>query len=386
MLGQLVIVSVLNFRNLRHRFWESLVIVIGMACVSGVLLSMLSMTEGLLDAYHRNVDPRTVIVVARAAVWENASSIPRDQARIVMSAPGIATASDGQPVADAGVIAWVPARFKKNGGITTIPLRTFGPKGAMLRPNFHIVAGRMFRPGAHELIAGAMAGSRYAGMALGDKVILPDGEWPIVGIFQTGDLLDGQLVGDTESVMPTLRHKAFNSVLARLQSPAAYTTFRRAMTANPLLTVDVMPLADWNARASSQFVAFSRIIVYGAGSILAVGALFGCFNTMYAAVESRGREIATLRALGYGGLPIAASVILEAAALAVAGALIGAAMAWLLYDGVESGWGDTAFRLVVSPAMAGIGVLWAMVVALLGGLMPSIQAARWSVAEALRAR
>ena len=386
MLGQLVIVSVLNFRNLRHRFWESLVIVIGMACVSGVLLSMLSMTEGLLDAYHRNVDPRTVIVVARAAVWENASSIPRDQARIVMSAPGIATAPDGQPVADAGVIAWVPARFKKNGGITTIPLRTFGPKGAMLRPNFHIVAGRMFRPGAHELIAGAMAGSRYAGTVLGDKVILPDGEWPIVGIFQTGDLLDGQLVGDTESVMPTLRHRAFNSVLARLQSPAAYATFRHAMTANPLLTVDVMPLADWNARASSQFVAFSRIIVYGAGAILAVGALFGCFNTMHAAVESRGREIATLRALGYGGLPIAASVILEAAALAVAGALIGAAIAWLLYDGVESGWGDTAFRLVVSPAMAGIGVLWAMVVALLGGLMPSIQAARWSVAEALRAR
>ena len=218
------------------------------------------------------------------------------------------------------------------------------------------------------------------------KVILPDGEWPIVGIFQTGDLLDGQLVGDTESVMPTLRHKAFNTVLVRLQSPAAYTTFRRAMTTNPLLTVDVMPLADWNARAAGQFVAFSRIIVYGAGAILAIGALFGCFNTMYAAVESRGREIATLRALGYGGLPIAASVMLEAAALAVAGALIGAAIAWLLYDGVQSGWGENAFRLVVSPAMAGIGVLWAMVVAILGGLMPSIQAARWSVAEALRAR
>src|SRR5581483_916842 len=131
-----------------------------------------------------------------------------DQARIVMSAPGIAKAADGQPVADANMIAYVPARLKTTNGDNPIPLRTFGPKGAMLRPNFHILAGRMFRPGAHELIAGALAGSRFKGMALGDKVILPDGEWPIVGIFQTGDLLDGQIVGDTESVMPTLRHKA----------------------------------------------------------------------------------------------------------------------------------------------------------------------------------
>jgi len=386
MLRPFATVSVLNFRSLRHRLWESLVIVIGMACVSGVLLSMLSMTEGLLDAFHRNVDPRTIIAVGRGTQWENASSIPRDQARIVMSAPGIAKAPDGQPIADANLIAYVPARLKTNSGDNPIPLRTFGPKGAMLRPNFHIVAGRMFRPGAHELIAGVLAGSRFAGMGLGDKVILPDGEWPIVGIFETGDLLDGQLVGDTASVMPTLRHKAFNTVLARLQSPADFATFHRAITTNPLLTVDVMPLADWNAKASGQFVAFSRIIVYGAGAILAIGALFGCFNTMYAAVESRGREIATLRALGYSGLPIAASVMLEAAALAVAGALIGAGIAWLLYDGVQSGWGENAFLLVVSPAMAGIGVLWAMVVAVLGGLMPSIQAARWSVADALRAR
>jgi putative ABC transport system permease protein len=386
MLRQFVTVSALSFRNLRHRLWESLVIVIGMACVSGVLLSMLSMTEGLLDALHRNVDPNAVIVVARAAVWENASAIPRDQARIVMAAPGIAKAPDGQPIADAAMVAYVPAVLRKNGGVTSVTIRTFGSKGALLKPGFHMVAGRMFRPGAHELVAGVLAGSRFKGMTLGDKVILPDGEWPIVGIFETGDLLDGQLVGDTESVMPSLRHRTFNTVLARLESPAALPVFRRALTTNPLLTVDAMPLTEWNARASSQFVAFSRVIVYGAGAILAIGALFGCFNTMYAAVESRGREIATLRALGYGGPPIAASVMLEAAALAIAGALIGAGIAWLLYDGVQSGFGDNVFRLTVTPAMAGIGVLWALAVAFLGGLMPSIQAARWSVAEALRAR
>ena len=123
MLRQFAIVSVLNFRNLRHRFWESLVIVIGMACVTGVLLSMLSMTEGLIDAFRRNVDPRTIIVVTRGSQWENASSIPRDHARIIMNVPGIAKAADGQPIADAGLIAWVPARYKKNNGVTSITIR-----------------------------------------------------------------------------------------------------------------------------------------------------------------------------------------------------------------------------------------------------------------------
>src|SRR6185437_1201192 len=203
-LRQFVIVSALNFGNLRYRLWEALVIVIGMACVAGVLLSMLSMTEGLLASFRRNVDPGIVIVVAHAAVQENASAIPRDQARILVSTPGIAKAADGQPIADASMMAFVPAWLKKNGGVTFIAIRTFGPKGALLRPGFHMVAGRMFRPGAHELIAGALAGSRFRGMTLGEKVILPDGEWPIVGIFETGGVLDGQLVGDTESVMPSL--------------------------------------------------------------------------------------------------------------------------------------------------------------------------------------
>ena len=158
MLRQFVIVSALNFGNLRHRLWESLVIVIGMACVAGVLLSMLSMTEGVRAALRRNEDPRIVIAVARASVWENASAIPRDQARIIVNAPGIAHAPDGQPIADAAMVAYVPAKLKRNGGISSITIRTIGPKGAMLRQGFHMVAGRMFRPGAHELIAGVLTG------------------------------------------------------------------------------------------------------------------------------------------------------------------------------------------------------------------------------------
>jgi putative ABC transport system permease protein len=386
MLRQIAIVSLLNFRNLPQRFWQSLVIVAGMTCVIGVLLSMLSMTEGLHQAYLNTGDPRNAIVVSRGTIWEINSTIARDKARIVMDMPGIARAGDRSPIADPVLMVGVPARLQKNGGRTWITLRSFGEKGVMLQPAFHMVAGRMFRPGTHELIVGNVAQFQIRGIAIGDKVILPDGEWPIVGAFATGDMMDGQLVGDTESLMLAIRHKAYSTVLVRLASPNAFSTFRRALTTNPALAVDVMRLPDWNAKASADFAAFMHVIVYGVGVILAVGALFACFNTMYAAVASRGREIATLRALGYGGFAVAFSVVLEAAALSVAGALIGASIAWSLYDGVQSGFGSDVFTLTVSPPMIGTAILWAIGVAVLGGILPSIRAARWTVTEALRAR
>jgi putative ABC transport system permease protein len=386
MLRQIVIVSLLNFRNLRRRLWQSLVIVAGMACVIGVLLSMLSMTEGLHQAMLNYGDPRNAIVVSRGVIWEINSTVPRDKARIVLSAPGIAKAQDGSPMVDPVIMVGVPARTQKTGGRTWVTLRSFGKNGALLHPTFHLVAGPMFRPGTHELIVGNLARFQVAGMAVGDKVTLPDGDWPIVGAFATGDMLDGQLVGDTETLMPSLRRKAYTSVQARVASPADFAKFRGAMTSNPALAVDVMRLPEWNAKTSADFARFMQVIVYGVGIILAVGALFACFNTMYAAVESRGREIATLRALGYGGFAVAVSVMLEAAALSVTGALIGAAIAWSLYDGVLSGLGSDVFTLIVSPLMIGTAILWAVAVAVLGGILPSIQAARWTVAEALRAR
>jgi putative ABC transport system permease protein len=247
------------------------------------------------------------------------------------------------------------------------------------------MAGRMFRSGTQELIVGTLAGSKYKGMAVGDKVTMPDGQWPIVGMFATGDLLDGELVGDTETVMQAMRQNSYNTVVARLASPGAFSSFAEALTNNPILSVDVARLPEWNSRTSSQTSAFYHVLVYGVSIILAVGALFGCFNTMYAAVENRAREIATLRAVGYGGFAVALSVILEASALSVAGCLIGALIAWTLYNGVQGDLGWDFFKLTVSPAMIGFAVLWAIAVAILGGLLPSLRAARWTIADALRA-
>ncbi|HEX4105860.1 MAG TPA: FtsX-like permease family protein [Rhizomicrobium sp.] len=383
-LRQIWIVSALNFRSLRSRLWQSLVIVVGMACVIGVLLSMLSMTEGLHNAYLNTGDPRNVFVISSGALSEGAGSISRDKARIIMDVPGIAKAPDGSAIADPGLALNVPARLL-NGARASINLRGMGAKGVMLRPEFHLVRGRMFRPGTHELIVGIHARDRFRGTAVGDKVILPDGEWPIVGAYATGDLRDGEMFGDTETVMLSARRKAYNSVLLRLDSPGGFAAFAHALKANPALNVDVMPLHDWNAKRSASFTQFFRTIVYGVGILLAIGALFGCFNTMYSAVASRRSEIATLRALGYGGLPVAVSVILEAGALSAAGAAVGAAFAWARYDGVIDGFGSDIFRMIVSPAMIGMAMLWAIAVAFLGGVLPSIQAARRPVSDALRA-
>ena len=386
MIRQIIIVSLLSLRSLKTRAWQSLVIVVGMACVIGVLLSMLSMTEGMHQAYLRSGDPRAAIVVSRGTDWEINSTLPRDQARMVLTAPGIARAADGSPIADAGVMVAVPAVLRKTGTRMGVLLRGVGAKGVMLQPTLHLVAGRMFRPGSRELIVGVRARDQFKEMSVGSKVILPNGEWPIVGAFATGDLLDGQLMGDAETLMPALRHKAYTTVLARLQSPEAFAAFRRALTSNPALAVDVMRVPDWNSKISKDFSAFLHVFVYGVGAILAIGALFGCFNTMYAAVGSRAQEIATLRALGYSGLAVAVSILLEAALLSVSGALIGAFVAWGLYDGVRSGFGSDVFTLTVSPALFGTAALWAIAVAFLGGILPSLQAAGSTVSDALRAR
>jgi putative ABC transport system permease protein len=384
-LRQIAVLTQLNCRTLGRRAWQALVIIAGMACVSCVLLSMLAVSEGMQRAYQASGDPRNAIIVSRGSILEENSAVPRDQARIIVHAPGIARAPDGTPLADPGFVTGLPVQKKQDGATGYVKLVTFGKMGAALRPGLHIVAGRMFRAGTHELIAGPLLQARYDGMTLGDKVTMPDGQWPIVGMFATGDLLDGVLVGDTETVLQAMRRNSYNAVTLRLASPNAFAGMRRALTQNPVLSVEAARLPDWNRRISAASAAFYQVLIYGVSIILAVGAMLGCFNTMYDAVEARAREIATLRAIGYGSFAVACSVILEASILSITGALIGAGIAWTLYNDVPSSLGWDFFTLTVSPAMFGMAILWAIGVAFLGGLLPSLRAARLTVTEALRA-
>lgn len=384
MLRQIFIVLGLNIRSLPQRLWQSMVIVVGLGATVAVLLSMMSMTEGIEQSFLHAGGSGRAIVVSQGAESEGASSISRTDSSVIMDAPGIAMDKDGKPLADRALNMGVPV-LRKNGtkGYTT--MRGFGPKGVALRPEFHIVAGRMFVPGKREMIVGVGAQAMYQHMQIGEKVILPNGQWPIVGVYTTGDILDGQLIGDTETMVTALHRSGYNSILLKLAAPDSLSVLNKALTTNPALQVMVMRHSDWYKRVSRQATSFLAALAYVVGVLMAIGALFGCLNTMYAAVSARAREIATLRALGYGAFSVAVSVILEAVMLAVVGALIGSAIAWFLNDGKQAFWGVNIFTLRVSPVLVGLGVSWAAVVALLGGLLPSIRAARLSVVEALRA-
>jgi putative ABC transport system permease protein len=384
MIRQIFIVAGLNFRSMKQRIWQSLVIVTGMGATVGVLLSMMSLTEGLHQAYLKAGDPIRAIVVSQGVENEPGSTITRAMAPLIIDAPGIAKDSDGRPLADQGINASLPV-IRLNGTKGNTTMRGVGPKALKVRPEIQLVAGRMFQAGKREMIVGVGAQAQYRNMKIGDKVILPDGEWPIVGSFKSGDVLEGQVLGDVDTVMTATRRKNYNTVLVRLASHDSLDTFRRALTTNPALSVSVERHSDWYQRFTAGFTAFLTGLAYAVGIIMAIGALFGCLNTMYAAVSTRGREIATLRALGFGAFPVAVSVILEAVVLSVGGALIGAAIAWALYDGKQDVFGNNIFYLKVSPGLVELGVIWAFIVALLGGLLPSIRAARRPVVEALRA-
>lgn len=384
MLRQIVIVSALNFKSLKSRFWQSMVIVVGLAATIGVMLSMLSLAMGMRQAFYSAGDPGRAIVVSKGADQEAQSAITRAMAPMIASATGIAKDKDGKPLADRNLNMGVPV-LRKDGSKGFTTMRGLGDKALGVRPELKIVAGRMFQSGKREMIVGVGAQTMFQHMQVGDKVILPDGEWPIVGVFTTGDLLEGQLVGDTETLLTATHKTNYNTMLVRLASPDSLDTFKKALTTNPTLSVTVERHSDWYKRVGSQATAGLALLGYIVGAVMAIGALFGCLNTMYSAVSTRGREIATLRALGYGAFPVAVSVILESMLLSVAGALIGAGIAWALYDGKQDVFNSSVFHLSVSPAQFELGVIWAIAVALLGGLFPSIRAARRPVVEALRA-
>ncbi len=386
LLRQITAVTMLNLRNLRSRFWPSLVIVIGMACVVGVLLSMLSLTTGYLASRMKAGDPGRAIVLSEGREDEDASSLTRDQAAMVMDQPGIRKDADGSPLAEGEILRGIPGTRKPD-TLTFEWVRGFGPKSWLLRPELRLIAGRMIRPGAREVLVGKAAQGQFAGMEIGDKIIMPDGEWPIVGVFSTGgDILESELIVDRDVMMGAMRRDTFNSVLARLEAgPNSMDRFDAALKQNPALAVMAERHSTYFDHVSRPDARAFSAVAYTTGGILAIGAMFGALNLMYAAVGARTQEIGTLRALGFGALPVAVSVVSECLLLALIGALIGASLAWLLFNGSQTAYWQDVFDLKVTPGLIGLGLAWALVIALLGSLTPAIRAARLPIVEALRA-
>ena len=386
-LRQIAAVTGLSLRNLPNRLWPSLVIVAGMAAAIGVLIAILSLAAGYAELQRRTGDPGRAIILPETADTEGAGAISRGALGDIMAMPGIARDRDGASLADPEYVSILLANHRTPGrapGLAT--LRGVGRKALALRPEIKIVAGRMFRPGARELIVGIALQPEFRGFDVGDKVIMQDGQWPVVGSFTTGgDILEGQIIGDAAVLMNAAKRNAFNSVIVRLDGPNGLKALQQALAARPRLAVRVERQSEYYERTSQDTAGFFHAVAYAVGGIMALGALFGALNTMYSAVGARTREIATLRALGFGGLAVAVSVIVESVLLALAGALIGIGLAWALFNGQGYAFGEVLFHLAVSPALVAVGLAWALAVSLLGGIMPAIRAARLPVVDALRA-
>ncbi|HVY64005.1 MAG TPA: ABC transporter permease [Gammaproteobacteria bacterium] len=389
-LNQIGAVTLMNLRSIPRRMGSSSVIVIGIAGVVGVIVAVFGMTRSMSEALVDTGRPDRAIVLRSGAQNEVSSTLLVDAVATIKNAPGIARTAAGDAAASAEMLASVNLTRKENGTTAAVGVRGIEPASTTIRPEIRMIEGRMFRPGLREMIVGRGAHNEFRSAEIGDKVGLRDSQWTIVGVFESGgDANESRLLADAQTLMSAYKRTAVNAVTVLLDSEAGFDEFKTALTTNPTLTVSVERERDYYQRQSENAGTFFNLVTTFVGIIMALGALFGALNTMYSAVSARTVEIATLRAIGFGAGGVVSSVLAEALLLSLIGALLGASVAWLLFNGNTIGLGNDVgtlvFRMHMTPALLGSGVLLACVVGLLGGLLPALRAARMPVAAALRA-
>jgi putative ABC transport system permease protein len=391
MLRQIRAVTWMNLTSIPQRFGTSSVIVVGIAGVVAVLISVLAMATGFKRTIVATGRDDRAIVLRGGSESELASTLSREATLTIMDAPGIRKDSAGKPIASAEAVVVVDMPKKSNDSGANVTIRGVGAQGMALRPEIHVVAGRVFQQGLRELIVGSGAQAQFKGLDVGSHIALRGSDWTIVGAFDSnGDSHESELLADGETVLSAYRRNLYQSVIVRLESKDSFAAFKSSLTTNPQLSVDVMREHDYYAKQSQRMSNVLSFIAYVVGGIMGVGALFGALNTMYSAVSVRSREIATLRAIGFGASAVVLSVLIEAMLLSIIGALIGAGLAWVFFNGnvvstLGSNFTQVVFRLAVGPSLVVLGIAWACVIGLVGGLFPAIRAARLPVATALRA-
>jgi putative ABC transport system permease protein len=389
-LSQIASVTAMNMRSVPQRIGSSSVIVVGIAGVVAVILSVFGLTRSLAGAVLATGSPDRAIVLRAGATGEFSSALLVDSVATIKDAPGIARADDGTPAATADFVAAVNLLRREDGSRAGLAVRGVDSGAMAVRPETKLVDGRMFTPGLRELIVGRSALQEFQSVAIGDQVTLRDGPWTVVGVFESGrDANESSLMTDSATLLSAYQRTAVNSVTVRLESEAAFEAFKAALTTNPTLSVSVERETDFYRRASQEANQIFGLVGIAVGVFMGLGAIFAALNTMYSAVSVRTREIATLRAIGFGAGGVIVSVLVEALALSLIGAVIGASISWLMFNGNTVTLGDSTgsivFDMQITPALLLLGVLLACAVGFVGGLLPAVRAARLPVATALRA-
>lgn len=388
---QIASVTAMNMRSLRQRIATSLVIVVGIAGVVAVLVSVLAMSSGMIRTLQNSGRDDRAMVLRNGSTTDLASALSMDAVRVASDAPGIKRTAEGKPIVSAETLRMVDARKKEDNAEVHITLRGVGPMVAALRPELRIIEGRMFNPAVFEIIVGKAAQRQFKGLEIGSKFPARGVTWTVVGVYSSGgDARESEIMADAETVNSADHRGGYQVVTALLDSPSSFQKYKDSLTSNPALAVDVWTEAAWMSERSKTISKVISIIAYVVGGIMAVGAIFGALNTLYSAVSARVREIATLRAIGFGATAMVVSVLAEALLLALIGGLIGSLLAWLFFDGFVASTGvgpngHLVFELSVTPALVMLGIVWAVVIGLIGGLFPAVRAARLPVATALRA-
>lgn len=387
---QTLAVASVGMSTLAQRWGASSVIVIGIAGVVGVLVAMLAMGEGFKATLNRTGSESSAILLRGGSQAETNSVVSREQVPLVMQLEGIARDASGQPLVSPELSQVINLQTQADGTDANAQLRGVGERAWALRPQVKIVEGRRFEPGRRELVVGRRAQDQYVGLEVGRDIKLANQAWRIVGVFESGDSHESELWADAEVLGPAYQRTSFQSVTVKLDGKNGLKRLRAAVAADPRLKLDVETTRHYYNKQSQGLTTVIKVLGTIVGVIMAIGAVFGALNTMYAAVATRAREIATLRAIGFRGLPVVVAVMLETMLLALLGGLIGAAVAWLVFNGytastLSGNFSQVMFEFRVGPDLMWTGLKWALGIGLVGGLFPALRAARLPISEALRA-
>ncbi|MBP7950612.1 MAG: FtsX-like permease family protein [Verrucomicrobiales bacterium] len=388
---QIVSIAWVSLRTIPQRLGASVSAAVGIGGVVAVLVGVLAIAQGFRKAMTASGSPDVAVVFRSGADSEMTSGLTRDDVRLIKEAPGISR-SGGGVLASAELFVIINLPKRSTGTDANVPLRGVEPTTAAVRGNIELVKGRMFEPGKNEIIVGSGAARAFAGLDFGKQIKIGQLTWDVVGVFTAGGgLPESEIWVDAPILQAAYnRQDQFQAVYARLNSAEAFSDFKDALTTNPQLKVKALRLSEFYADQSEMLTQFVTTIGVFITTMMSAGALFGALNTMYSAVSARTREISTLRALGFGAGPVMASVLAESVLLALCGGAVGAAGAYLAFNGYQAetvnwqSFSQVTFAFAVTPALLTAAVLIAALLGFIGGFFPALRAARMPVASGLR--
>lgn len=382
---------VYNLRSVRARWTSSLVAILGIAGTVGVFVAMLSMAKGFQATLVNSGSAGNALVTRAGATSEMTGAVSLDEVKVLEDAPGVAHGIDG-PIMTPEVVVIAPFPLIRTGTDANVQVRGVSPKALEVRSKVKMIEGRFFQSGLTELIVGRNVASTYVGLGMGDAVKFGGGTWHVVGVFDAGgSAFDSEVWCDAAVLNQVYKRpeNIYQSVTVHLTSPDALTQFRDSVTTDPRMSVDVTREVDYYSKQSRSVTTL--IVVLGSliSIIMGIGAVFGALNTMYSAVSERSREIATMRALGFSAAAVVTSFVIEALLISFLGGVLGC-IAVLKLNGLTTStmnfqtFSSLAFAFRITPLLLLLGIVFALLMGVMGGLPPAIRAARRPVAQALR--